>query len=191
MNLFIYSQIAFIIIFINIKNILLLFKLNSKIKKHTKYKQYEKSIRLKLCFTFTQFIIFIIYTYYYFILNEYLLFKNELCTELERNILLESIEILLLIIISIIYLPIIKVYGFNHFISIRKLKNLSQKKYLPNLIGPSSFKKNKFIKFAKKNYKKRIIILNPRVFLDKNKKNKKFKSLDKNIQIGKLMCYLN
>ena len=110
---------------------------------------------------------------------------------IRKNILLEYYEACIFLIICILYIPIINIYGFNHYLSIIKIKKIEQYKQLPNFSRPTSYNKNKFIDFATKNYKKRIIILNPKFYIDKNKKNNKGKLIEKKIQIGKLIFHLN
>ena len=177
MNLFLYLQILFVNSFFSIKNILFLKKINAKINKNKKYNIYKRSIKYKFFIVISQFIIFIIYFYYYYALNEIILFKNELCYEIEKVALFECLEICFILIIGLLYFPV-NIYGFNHFLYIIKNKTNKIKirnKYKTN-IPITDFQKIKKSENIIDN--KYIIILQPKVFLHKNASG--------NLQIGKV-----
>ena len=186
-NLFLYSQIAFFITILSIKNIIYLFKINSKIKKKIEYKKYTYAIRFKLCIYIFQSIIFIFYMYYLFFLNQYFLFKNGFCTELERTIIMESLEILLLLIFAILYLPIFGIYGFKSFITIKKLnyyKIHRRQNYQSNIPKPNRLLYPEYLNFIRINNDKPFVILMPKALFIHNKNIKDGKSIDKNVKIG-------
>lgn len=166
MNLFLYMQILFVNSFFTIKNLLYFNKLNKIIQKIRKYNKYKKSIKYKLFIIISQFIAFIIYFYYFILLNDFILLKNELCIELEKNLLFESLEICFILIIGILYFPLINVYGFNHIISIQKNKSY-------RIIRGNNYQSNleEFKNTINTKFKKSIIILKPKAFLHKNTNN--------------------
>ena len=189
MNLFLYIQILFVISYFSIKNIIFLIKIKIKIHKIRKYNVYKRSIRHKMYIVIAQFIIFIIYFYYYYSLNEIILLKNELCYELEIVTLFECLEICFILIIGLFYFPV-NMYGFNHFLYIIKNKTNKIKirnKYKSNL-PITDF--NNIKQTQNDNFKKPIVVLNPKAFLHEQIKDNKINEERisyNNLQIGKII----
>ena len=164
-----------------------LFKINSKIKKKREYKKYIDAIRFKLCIYIFQSISFIFYMYYLFFLNQYFLFKNGFCLELERTIVIESLEILLLFIFAILYFPIFAIYGFKSFITIQKFnyyKIHTKPNYQSNIPKPNRLHYPEYLNFIRINNDKPFVILMPKALFNHNKNIKDGNFIDKNVKTG-------
>lgn len=182
-----YILIANTILFVNIKNIIYLCRLNSKINNIREYKKYQNSIKLKIFILISQLIAFITYIYNFFYLIKYLLFKQKLYFQIEKYVLLEGLQILLFLIISILHIPLLCTFGFNHYISIKKYKNKKLKidyNYESNIPKSTRFNFYKIIDFIKIKNQKPIVVLNPKAFFNNNKKLKDKNSISIKSKIG-------
>ena len=180
-NLFIYIIIVFLFIFFTIKTLMRLFKLNIKLKKDKRYKIYKKAIKIKICITLVLSIALVFYFFTFFSINEYLYTNRHLLIGIEKNILMECLESSITIIYAILFLPITKIYGFNHVINIieHKIERIAPGPfYKTNIPKPLSENKKKTEKFLLNIYLKSIIILKPKSFFIKNENDKKNLSLN-------------
>ena len=190
-NIMIYTPMTIIITFYTIKNIIFFFKINSKIRKIKRYNnKYGSSIRLKLCIVITQFLMFLIYIFFFFILHKYIYFKKRMLFDIERNILFQCLDSCLILLISLVYIPRKWPYGFGNMIITSKGTKLGSKRIkVSNENYHSSFSiedlndEKKIKEFSKNNHQKHFILLNPILFLKKNNENNLLKN---NIKVGKL-----
>ena len=183
----------------SIKNIIYLSKVNSKIYTNKiKYKIYAPVIKLKLYIVITQLIILFIISYLYLCINKYFLYKKEFNLMIEKDILFQSLESFLLILIAIIYIPRKMPKGFNLHIlimkdlkSVLKIKSLIKDNYTSSMNKITLNNEENFQKYIDNNLNKEFIILNPKSFFNKDKNNNKEDGnnqfiIDKSIKIGKL-----
>ena len=194
LSMFIHIPTFSTIIFYSIKNIIFLCRANSKIK-HIKrfYDKYGNGIRLKIIISFLQIIIYFFYIYFFLILHKYLLFKKGLCFEIEKDILFECLDSCLISLIALIYIP--KKYPNNFALSILIIKDSiksnkiivnDKQGYKSNIPKENLTNEKEIKKFVKKNKKKYFSIINPKLYLDKEKKNN-INKLENHIKIGKLI----
>ena len=182
--------ISFVVLFLILRNIVYLFIIYLKVNKYKKYQIYGKTLKYKLFILTTQFISFVFFSYYFFSFIQYLVFKKNLYFKIEKYIILESLEILLLIIISVLYIPSKIIFGFSHYIYTRNINNHkiqighNYKSNIPK-ISLFSYQGVKRFIIAKKN--RPFLILSPKAFIHPNKKIKDKNAISKKSQIGILM----
>ena len=194
-SIFIYIPSFFVIIIYSLKNIYFLFKALSKIKIIERfYKAYGAAVKLKICIVCIQFIFFLIYLFLFFVSHEYLIFKNGLCFEIEKDILFQSLDNIFILLIGLIYIPRKYPAGFELYILFikdniknNKIQIKTQNFYKTNIPKEDLINENEIKKFIKKNYQKHFSILNPKVFFNNNKEKRDINLLEKNINIGKLV----
>ena len=195
LSIFMYTPTFSVIILYSIKNFIFLFKAHSKIKKIKRFNdEYGGSIRLKICNVILQLIFYLIYIFFFFIFHEYLLFKKGNCFEIEKDILFQCLDSYIILTIALIYIPRKFPKGFDLYILIIKDSIKSNKvqifdgyNYHSNIPKESFINEKEIIKFIRNNNKRHFSILNPKVFLNKEKDNKNISLLEKNIKIGKLL----
>ena len=192
-NLFIIIPIFFFVSFLVFKNIIFIFRAILKIKKFSRFnKKYGRGIRLKLYITFIQYIIFLIFTLLFLGVNKYFFIKKGSYFRLEKDILFQWLDSFLIFCLGIIYIPIKLPEGFELNIVFMKdaLKNTmklsAEDNCASNLPKEILMDENENKKFVKNNNKKYFTILNPKLFLHKEKDNKKVNLIGPNIKIGKL-----
>ena len=187
--LILYILIIFMVFFVNIRNIIYLSKINSKLKK--KHKKYKRTIKIKIFILISQLISFIFYIFFFFLLTQYFSFKKDLYFIIEKYILFESLDILLLIKISILYIILLTTFGFSHYIYIKKSnkKIQTKPKYISNI--PKSITSNdiSLSNFITSNVRKPFIVLSPKAFLYNKKQIKDDNSIAIKSKIGKI--YIN
>ena len=179
LSLFISIPIFIEMIYFSMKNIFFLFRALFQIWSIKKYyEKYGPTIRLKIYIVFIQLIILLIYGYSYFFIQKYILFKKGLCFTIEKDILFQSLESIFIFIISIIYIPRKWPEGYGLYIlMIHNSKKTSKIKISGDDDYSSSIPLNELdseenIKsYVRKNIEKDYVILNPRVFLEKNRNN--------------------
>ena len=194
-SIFIYIPSFFVIIIYSLKNIYFLFKALSKIKIIERfYKAYGAAVKLKICIVCIQFIFFLIYLFLFFVSHEYLIFKNGLCFEIEKDILFQSLDNIFILLIGLIYIPRKYPAGFELYILFikdniknNKIQIKTQNIYKTNIPKEDLINENEMKKFIKKNYQKYFSILNPKVFFNNNIEKRDINLLEKNINIGKLV----
>ena len=198
-SIFIYTPYFLAIVFYSFKNLYFLFTVLFKIKKIERfYKAYGPALRIKIFIIFIQFIIFLIYLFLFLVLHEYLLFKNGLCFEIEKDILFQCLDNFFILLISLIYIPRKYPVGFDLYILIikdniknNKIQIKSGKNYQTNIPKDDLTNEKEIKNFIKNNYQNKFSILNPKVFFDRNKENKDISLHEKNINIGKLIPIAN
>jgi len=179
LSLFISIPIFIEMIYFSIKNIFFLFRALFQIWSIKKYyEKYGTTIRLKIYIVFIQLIILLFYGYFYFFLQKYILFKKGLCFTIEKDILFQSLESIFIFLISIIYIPRRWPEGYGLYIlMIHNSKKTSKIKISGDDDYSSSLPLNELdsegnIKsYVRKNIETDYVILNPRVFLEKNRNN--------------------
>ena len=192
-NITVYMPIYILIIFYTIKNTIFFCKINSKIKKINRYdNKYGSCIRLKLCIVITQFLMFSIYVIFFFLLHQYLLFKQGLLFEIEKNVLFQCLDSCYILLISLVYMPRKWPYGFGlMIITLKETKKNSNKikvsnqKYESSILKEELSNKKKIKEFIRKNRQKNFILLNPILFLKNNIDNDN-NLLKNKIKIGKM-----
>lgn len=197
-NIIIYIPIYSVILFYSIKNIIFFCKINSKIRKKQRYNdKYGRAIRLKICILYSQFIIYFIYIFFFFVIHKYLLFKNGFIFEIEKDILFQCLESCLLLLISLIYIPRKWPIGFEYNILLikdtiksNKVQLFDEYNYHSNIPKENLSNEIEVKNFVRSNYQKHFTILNPKVFLRKNNDNNN-NILENNIKIGKIYHNLN
>ena len=141
----------------------------------------------------------------YLMLHEYLLFKKGLCFSIEKDILFQCLESFFVLFLAIIYFPREWPYGFElHILMIHNSKKTSKINILSGDNYTSSLPKDELNKeediknYVRNNRNKYYVVLNPKIFFDKNKKDKEGNNdiieerekenfiLGKNIKLGKL-----
>lgn len=190
-NVIIYMPKFSAIIFYSFKNMILLFKIKFKIRKNKRANNiYGRSLILKLLIVIIQFFAYLIYIFFFICLHQYLLFKNGNYFEIEKDILFHCLESGLIIIICIIYIPRKYPVGFEfniiyikERIKTNKIKISVENIYKSNIPKEQLTNDKDIKKFVKNNHKRYFSILNPKVFLDKDKNNNDA-NLSKNIKIG-------
>ena len=192
LSFFIYMPSFLTIAFYSFKNLHFLSKILIKIKKIKNVGQnYSNSIRLKIFIIIIQFIIFLIYLFLFFVLHEYLLFKKGICFEIEKDILFQSLDCFILLLIALIYIPMKYPEGFDLYIlivkDIEKINKISIKSdnYYNSNIPKDKLINDKEIKKFIHNNKRYFTVLNPYNYLDKNNNNN-INLIEKNIKMGKL-----
>ena len=195
LSIFMYTPTFSVIILYSIKNFIFLFKAHSKIKKIKRFNdEYGGAIRLKICNVILQLFFYLIYIFFFFTLHEYLLFKKGICFEIEKDILFQCLDSYIILAIALIYIPRKFPKGFDLYILIikdsiksNKVQIFAENNYHSNIPKESFINEKEIIKFIRNNNKRHFSILNPKVFLDKEKDNKNISLLEKNIKIGKLL----
>ena len=111
---------------------------------------------------------------------------------LEKDILFQWLDSFLIICLGIIYIPIKLPEGFAlHIVFIKDLlkntmKISAEDEYGSNIPKEILMDENENKKFVKNNNKKYFTILNPKLFLHKEKDNKNANLVGPNIKIGLL-----
>lgn len=205
LSLFVSFPIFSEMVYFSIKNIILLCKAYSKVRSiKISNERYGKGIKLKIIFIIIQFILLFLFSYLYFILHEYLLFKQGLCFTIEKDILFQSYECCFMIFLSIIYLPADYPQGYELYIlMIKNSKKTSRINILPGDNNYSSLPKDELNneenikKYVRKNANQFYVVLNPKVYFDKNKRNNKDVIIEENekenytlakqVKLGKLI----
>ena len=206
LSLFISVPIFSEMIYFSIKNIIFLFRALYQIwpiKKY--YEKYGETIRLKIFIVFIQLIMLVFYVFFYFFVQKYILFKKGLCFTIEKDILFQSLESIFILLISIIYLPRKWPEGYGLYIL---MIHNSKRTNKINISGDNDYSSSiplneldseeKINNYVKNNYQKDFVILNPKVFLEKNRNNiindendeeKEIKNsfLGNNVKLGKLI----
>ena len=206
LNLFISFPIFVEMVYFSLKNIIFLCKAYSKVHSVKIYdNKYGKGIRLKILMIISQFIILLLFGFGYLMLHEYLLFKKGLCFSIEKDILFQCLESFFVLFLAIIYFPREWPYGFElHILMIHnskktsKINILSGDNYISSLPKDELRKEEDIKNYVRNNRNKYYVVLNPKIFLDKNKKDKEGNNdiieerekenfiLGKNIKLGKL-----
>ena len=206
LNLFISFPIFAEMVYYSLKNIIFLCKAYSKVHSVKIYdNKYGKGIRLKILMIISQFIILLLFGFGYLMLHEYLLFKKGLCFSIEKDILFQCLESFFVLFLAIIYFPREWPYGFElHILMIHnskktsKINILSGDNYISSLPKDELKKEEDIKNYVRNNRNKYYVVLNPKIFLDKNKKDKEGNNdiieerekenfiLGKNIKLGKL-----
>ena len=194
LSFFIYIPNFSIIIFYSIKNLIFLLKANSKIKIIKRFNnEYGGSIRLKICIVISQFIFYLFYIFFFFVLHKYLLFKKGFCFEIEKDILFQSLDSYIILAIALIYIPRkfpnrfdLYILMIKDSIKTNKVQIFAGNNYQTNIPKKILFNEKDINFFIINNKKKHFSILNPKVFLEKEKDNENISLLENNIKIGKL-----
>ena len=194
LSLFIYSSIFLAIFIYTVRNMFFLLKVNAKLRKNEKFNNsLGTAIRLKIYIVLSQFIIYICYILLFLIIHKYFLFMQGLCFELEKDILFQSLDCYLIICISLIYIPRKWPNGFElnilfikSLIKSNKVQINAEYEYKSNIAKENLANEKEIEKFMDKNYQKYFSILNPKVFIEKEKDNKNESLIKKNIKLGKL-----
>ena len=147
----------------------------------------------------------VFYVFFYFFVQKYILFKKGLCFTIEKDILFQSLESIFILLISIIYLPRKWPEGYGLYIL---MIHNSKRTNKINISGDNDYSSSiplneldseeKINNYVKNNYQKDFVILNPKVFLEKNRNNiindendeeKEIKNsfLGNNVKLGKLI----
>lgn len=192
-SLIIYIPTFLTVIFYSFKNFHFFLNILLKITKIKKYSlKYYRGIRLKIYIIILQFLIILVYLFYFFALNEYLLFKKDICFEIEKDILFQCLDCLILLLISLIYIPRKYPEGFDLNILIikdtvksNKIKIKSSNYYQTNIPINNLINEIEISKFIRNNNKRYFTLLNPKNFMNK-KENNNINLIGKNIKIGKL-----
>ena len=193
-------------IYFSIKNSIFLFKAYYQIRKVKKYlEKYGSSIRLKLFIVIIQFIILLFFIYSYLFIHNYILIKKGFCFIVEKDILFQCLDCLLNFLIGLIYIPRKMPKGF--YLKILMIKNSkkasnikipSEDNYVSSINKDDLDNEKNIKKYVNDNKDTLFVVLNPKVFFDKNRKDnnndniiqdkEKEKSiLAKNIKLGKLI----
>jgi hypothetical protein len=187
--LILYILIIFMVFFVNIRNIIYLFKINSKLKR--KHEKYKRTIKIKIFILISQLFSFILYIFFFSFLTQYFSFKKDLYFIIEKYILFESLDILLLIKISILYIILFTTFGFSHYIYIKKSNKKIQTKpeYISNIPKSISSNDNSLSNFIENNFRKTFIVLSPKAFFYNKKQIKDDNAIAIKSKIGKI--YIN
>ena len=190
----IYIQVYGIIFVYSLRNIIFLFNIYFKIKKIKRYNKYREVIGLKLCILVIQFIIYFFYALFILFIHEYLLFKQGIFFDNEKNILFQCLDGFLLLINGFIYLPSKFLNGFEFYISFTKYqikKNVINVypaiNYQSNIPKEILINEKEFKEFKHKNLNRYFSIFNPKAFLYEEKDNKNINLIKKNIKLGKII----
>ena len=194
LSLFIYSSIFLTIFIYSVKNMFFLLKVNARLRKNERFNNsLGAAIRLKIYIVFSQFIIYICYVLLFMAIHRYFLFMQGLCFELEKDILFQSLDCYLIICISFIYIPRKWPNGFElnilfikSLIKSNKVQINAEYDYKSNIEKENLVNEKEIEKFMDKNYEKYFSILNPKVFIEKEKDNQNENLIKKNIKLGKL-----
>ena len=194
LSLFIYSSIFLTIFIYSVKNMFFLLKVNARLRKNERFNNsLGAAIRLKIYIVFSQFIIYIFYVLLFMAIHRYFLFMQGLCFELEKDILFQSLDCYLIICISFIYIPRKWPNGFElnilfikSLIKSNKVQINAEYDYKSNIAKENLVNEKEIEKFMDKNYEKYFSILNPKVFIEKEKDNQNENLIKKNIKLGKL-----
>ena len=194
------------LVYFSIKNFLFLCKAYFRVRSTKEQgRKYLKGILLKIIIVAFQFIILLIFGFSYLIIHEYLLFKKGFCFNIEKDILFQCLESFFILFLAIIYIPRDWPEGYNLYIlMIHNSKKTSKINILAGNDYSSSMPKDELNneedikKYERNNLDKFYVILNPKLFLDKNKRNindtniieereRENLILGKNIKLGKIM----
>ena len=194
LSLFIYSSIFLTIFIYSVKNMFFLLKVNARLRKNERFNNsLGAAIRLKIYIVFSQFIVYIFYVLLFMAIHRYFLFMQGLCFELEKDILFQSLDCYLIICISFIYIPRKWPNGFElnilfikSLIKSNKVQINAEYDYKSNIAKENLVNEKEIEKFMDKNYEKYFSILNPKVFIEKEKDNQNENLIKKNIKLGKL-----
>ena len=165
----------------SINNILFLFKTNSVLYKNKRlYKKYISALLLKLFIVIIQLIFLLFIAYIYLCFQKYFVLKKGFSFVLEKDILFQILESIFVIFLALLYIPRKMCKGFILFIKmIKVIKNdkiikmfLEDKNYTSIDIN-SLNNKLSIIDYIQKNSNREYIVLNPKVFYNKNKIRKK------------------
>ena len=165
----------------SINNILFLFKTNSVLYKNKRlYKKYISALLLKLFIVIIQLIFLLFIAYIYLCFQKYFVLKKGFSFVLEKDILFQILESIFVIFLALLYIPRKMCKGFILFIKmIKVIKNdkiikmfLEDKNYTSIDIN-SLNNKLSIIDYIQKNNNREYIVLNPKVFYNKNKIRKK------------------
>ena len=207
LNLFVSFPIFSEMLYYSIRNIIFLCKAYSKVRPiKNQNEKYGKGIRLKIIIVIIQFIALLFFSFCHLIIHEYLLFKKGICFTIEKDLLFQILESCFILFLAIIYFPRDWPKGYNLYIL---MINSSKKTSKINILGgdnySSSISKNELNKeedikkYVRYNNNKFYVILNPKMFFDKNKKDNDRNSdifeerekenfiLGKNVKLGKLI----
>lgn len=196
----IFSQL----IYYSLTNFIFLLKAYYQLRKVKKYlKKYGSSIRLKIFIVFMQFIFLLFFIYSYLFINNYILFKKGLCFVIEKDILSQCLESLFILLIGLLYFPRKMPKGYHlNIIMIRNSKKTSKIKissgdnYISSINKDYLDTENNIKKYVRDNRNNFYVVLNPKVFLDKNKQDeindniieeKENPILSDDIKLGKLI----
>ena len=192
-------------IYFSIKNLIFLFKAYYQIRKVKKYfKKYGSSIRLKLFMVIIQFIILLFFIYSYLFIHNYILIKKGFCFVVEKDILFQCLDCLWSCLLGFIYIPRKMPKGF--YLKILMIQNSkkasiikisSEDNYVSSINKDDLDNEKNIKKYVNDNKDTLFVVLNPKVFFEKNRKDnnndniiqdkEKEKSiLAKNIKLGKL-----
>lgn len=193
-------------VYFSIKNFLFLCKAYFRVRSTKgQGRKYLKAILLKIIIVTIQFIILLFFEFSYLIIHEYLLFKKGFCFNVEKDILFQCLESFFILFLAIIYIPREWPEGYSLYIlMIHNSKKTSKINILTGNDYSSSIPKDELKneddikKYERNNYDKFYVILNPKLFLDKNKRNnndiniieereRENLILGKNVKLGKLM----
>lgn len=192
-SIFIYIPIYSIILYYSLKNIFFFSKIIFKIKKVERYyNRYGPSVKIKLCIAISQFIAYIIYIFLFFVLHKYLLFKQDLMFKIEKDILFQSLDCFLLLLLALIYMPRNWPHSFGLFISLgvdtiktNKVQIYTSQNYQTTIPKEHLKNKSEIKKFIKNNRQNHLIILNPKKFLrNENENNENINLFENAIKIG-------
>jgi hypothetical protein len=180
LNLFISFPNFVEMVYFSLKNIIFLCKAYSKVHSVKIYdNKYGKGIRLKILMIISQFIILLLFGFGYLMLHEYLLFKKGLCFSIEKDILFQCLESFFVLFLAIIYFPREWPYGFELQILMihnskktSKINILSGDNYTSSLPKDELKKEEDIKNYVRNNRNKYYVVLNPKIFFDKNKKDK-------------------
>lgn len=194
LSLFIYSSIFLAIFIYSLRNIFFLLKARIRLKKNERFNnRLGSSIRLKIYIVLSQFIIYICFIFLFLIIHKYFLFMKGLCFELEKDILFQCLDCYLIIFISLIYIPRELPNGFDlnilfikSLIRSNKVQINAEYEYKSNIAKEKLVNEKEIEKFMDNNYQKYFSILNPKVFIEKEKDKKNESLIKKNIKLGKL-----
>ena len=193
-------------IYFSIKNSIFLFKAYYQIRKVKKYlEKYGSSIRLKLFIVIIQFIILLFFIYSYLFIHNYILIKKGFCFIVEKDILFQCLDCLLNFLIGLIYIPrkmpkgfYLKILMIQNSKKASNIKIPSEDNYVSSINKDDLDNEKNIKKYVNDNKETLFVVLNPKVFFDKNRKDnnnnniiqdkEKEKSiLAKNIKLGKLI----
>ena len=194
LSLFIYSSIFLAIFIYSVKNMFFLLKVNARLRKNERFNNsLGGAIRLKIYIVFVQFIIYIFYILLFLTIHHYFLFMQGLCFELEKDILFQCLDCYLIVFISLIYIPRKWPNGFDlnilfikSLIKSNKVQINAEYEYKSNIAKENLANEKEIEKFMDNNYQKYFSILNPKVFIEKEKEKQNKHLIKKNIKLGKL-----
>ena len=171
-----------------------LLKVNARLRKNERFNNsLGGAIRLKIFIVFVQIIIYIFYILLFLTIHHYFLFMQGLCFELEKDILFQCLDCYLIVFISLIYIPRKWPNGFDlnilfikSLIKSNKVQINAEYEYKSNIAKENLANEKEIEKFMDNNYQKYFSILNPKVFIEKEKEKQNKYLIKKNIKLGKL-----